>query len=422
MKRLQAQVGENGQLIFPEELNLRYGLKPGTQVYVDETAKGPRLRLPITHLKKIYIEPTNRCNLDCRICMRNAWNEPLGHMNRETFSRIIEGLRDFSPPPIVFFGALGEPLAHPEIPDMVAQAKALGSSVELITNGTLLTKDLSKQLIDAGLDMLWVSVDGATPESYADVRLGAMFPEVLANLKAFRDARWSKPSKSLFSGFQMNPEIGIVFVAMKRNIHELPSVLTLATKLGATRVLVSNILPYTEEMGKEVLYSRSLTDVVYQSSRFRLDLPKIDIDENSKRSLYLSLRSRYSISLVSGHLSERNDYCPFIENGVTAISWEGNLSPCLPLLHSHKSYFDGIERTSRHHTVGNINEHSVRDLWDKPEYLSFRERVQTFDFAPCTYCGSWSCSLFWENEEDCLGNSFPTCGGCLWAQGVIQCP
>ena len=422
MKRLQAQVGENGQLIFPEELNLRYGLKPGTQVYVDETAKGPRLRLPITHLRKIYIEPTNRCNLDCRICMRNAWNEPLGHMNRETFSRIIEGLRDFSPPPTVFFGALGEPLAHPEIPDMVAQAKALGSSVELITNGTLLTKDLSKQLIDAGLDMLWVSVDGATPESYADVRLGAMFPEVLANLKAFRDARWSKPSKSLLSGFQMNPEIGIVFVAMKRNIHELPSVLTLATKLGATRVLVSNILPYTEEMGKEVLYSRSLTDVVYQSSRFQLDLPKIDIDENSKRSLYLSLRSRYSISLVSGHLWERNDYCPFIENGVTAISWEGNLSPCLPLLHSHKSYFDGIERTSRHHTVGNINEHSVRDLWDKPEYLSFRERVQTFDFAPCTYCGSWSCSLFWENEEDCLGNSFPTCGGCLWAQGVIQCP
>jgi MoaA/NifB/PqqE/SkfB family radical SAM enzyme len=173
-------------------------------------------------------------------------------------------------------------------------------------------------------------------------------------------------------------------------------------------------------MGKEVLYSRSLTDIVYQSSVFRLDLPKIDIDEATKKSLYLSMRARHSISFVSGHLWERNDYCPFIENGATAISWEGNLSPCLPLLHSHTSYFDGIERVSRHYTVGNVNEISVQDLWNKPEYLSFRERVQTFDFVPCTYCGS--CSLFWENEEDCLGNSFPTCGGCLWAQGVIQCP
>ncbi len=420
MKRLQARVDKNGQLIFPEEFNLRYGLKPGTQVYVDETAKGPRLRLPITHLKKVYIEPTNRCNLDCRTCMRKVWDEPLGHMSRETFSRIIEGLRDFSPPPTVFFGALGEPLAHPDILDMVVQAKTLGSSVELITNGTLLTKDLSKQLIDAGLDMLWVSLDGATPECYGDVRLGAMFPEVLANLKAFRDARWSNPSPLPFLGFQVKPEIGIVFVAMKRNIHELPSLLTLATKLGVNRVLVSNVLPYTDEMGKEVLYSRSLTDIVYQSSVFRLDLPKIDIDEKTKKSLYLSMRARHSISFVSGHLWERNDYCPFIENGATAISWEGNLCPCLPLLHSHTSYFDGIERVSRHYTVGNVNEHSVQDLWDKPEYLSFRERVQTFDFAPCTYCGS--CSLFWENEEDCLGNSFPTCGGCLWAQGVIQCP
>jgi bifunctional DNA-binding transcriptional regulator/antitoxin component of YhaV-PrlF toxin-antitoxin module len=102
MNKLQAQVDKNGQLSFPEEFNLRYGLEPGARVYVDETAKGPRLRLPVTHLKKVYIEPTNRCNLDCRTCMRHAWDEALGQMSRETFSCIIEGLR-FSPPPAIFF-------------------------------------------------------------------------------------------------------------------------------------------------------------------------------------------------------------------------------------------------------------------------------------------------------------------------------
>jgi len=67
----------------------------------------------------------------------------------------------------VFFGGFGEPLAHRRLVAMVGQAKALGSPVELITNGTLLTEAVSRRLIAAQLDVLWVSLDGATPESYA---------------------------------------------------------------------------------------------------------------------------------------------------------------------------------------------------------------------------------------------------------------
>jgi MoaA/NifB/PqqE/SkfB family radical SAM enzyme len=421
MDKCRAHVGPDGELIFPQEFGLRYGLKPGAQVLIDETAKGPRLRLPVTHLNKVYLEPTNRCNLDCSTCMRNAWDEPLGCMSKETFLRIMEALKQFSPPPSVFLGGLGEPLFHPDIIEMTAEAKSLNSPVELITNGTLLTKNISEQLIDAGLDRLWVSLDGATPESYGDIRLGALFPEVLNNLKTFHDARLYNHSPSSFTDYHLKPELGIVFVAMKRNIHDLPSLLSLARRLGAGTVLVSNVLPYSAEMGKEILYSRSVTNVLYQSSAFRLDLPKIDVDETTQKSLYESMRAGHSLSLARGHLGEGNDYCPFIENGACAISWEGKLSPCLALLHSHKNYFDGIERFSRRCAIGNVNEHSIKDLWEKPEYLSFRERVQAFDFSPCTYC-SGGCPLFEENEKDCLGNSFPTCGGCLWAQGIVQCP
>ena len=60
------------------------------------------------------------------------------------------------------------------------------------------------------------------------------------------------------------------------------------------------------------------------------------------------------------------------------------------------------------------------DLWLDPDYLHYRERVHSFAFAPCTACGG--CELLETNEEDCLGNTFPSCGCCLWAQGLIQCP
>ena len=117
---------------------------------------------------------------------------------------------------------------------------------------------------------------------------------------------------------------------------------------------------------------------------------------------------------------ESNDCCPFSEGGSMAIGWEGNLSPCLPLLHNHITYLNGWERSLKRHAVGNVIERDLNVLWNEPEYVAFRERVQKFDFSYCIFCGG--CNLLESNEEDCFGNAFPVCGGCMWAQGVIQCP
>jgi len=413
MRKIQAHVDEEGRLVLPKALVSQYGLKPGAQVLIDEKASGLHVHSPAGHLGKVYIEPTNGCNLRCVTCVRNVWDEPLGLMESRTFARVIEGLRDFSPPPMVFFGGFGEPLSHPDIIDMVHQAKAIGSRVELITNGTLLTPDLSKGLISAGLNTLWVSLDGASPESYADVRLGATLPEVLANMTSFRHACRGDI-------FLPEPSIGIVFVAMQRNIADLSSILGLANRFQATHLLVTNVLPYTSEMYHEILYLRALNDVVYAPSPYRFSLPKIDVDSVTYDSLYHALRNWRSVNFAGGDLCESTNRCPFIESGATAISWEGNISPCLPLLHTHVTYLFDTERSLKRHIVGNVNERSVSDLWHSPDYVAFRERVQEFDFSPCTSCGG--CELFDSNEEDCFGNTLPTCGGCLWAQGIIQCP
>jgi len=414
---LRAYVDYEGRLVLPAEIVSRYGLKPGIEVHIDDGSNGLRLRQPVMHLSKMYIEPTNGCNLACRTCIRNGWEEPLGQMDRQIFSRIVEGLRNFSPVPSIFFGGFGEPLSHPDIVDMVAQVKSIGAAVELITNGTLLTKDMSHQLIESGLDGLWVSLDGAKPESYADVRLGAALPEVISNLADFRDAC---PLSDYLFRYPTKPKIGIVFVAMKRNIADLPSVVQLGNRLGAMQFLITNVVPYTAEMRNEVLYTRSISDIVFTPSMFRLDLPKIDVDNLTHESLFTIMRGAHSVWLAGRSFEETTDRCPFIEKGVTAISWEGNVSPCLPLLHSHMSYVDGRERFSRHYIVGNVAECDLEDLWNVPEYVAFRERVQEFEFSPCMICGG--CDLFEKNEEDCFGSPFPTCGGCLWAQGIIRCP
>ena len=128
--------------------------------------------------------------------------------------------------------------------------------------------------------MLWVSLDGATPESYKDVRLGAALPEVISNLQQFRRCPLA-PSWMELGGLDLllKPQLGVVFVAMKRNITDLPAVFSLASQLGSLHFLVTNVLPYTPEMEDEILYSRAISDAIYTSVPLlrSLDFPKMDV-------------------------------------------------------------------------------------------------------------------------------------------------
>jgi len=408
-----AQVDDAGHLVLSPDLAARYGIKPGARVRVDERVNGFNVRRTASQLAKLYVEPTTLCNLKCPICVRNAWDEPWGLMSDDVFESVVDGLRAFSPPPAMFFGGFGEPLFHPRIIEMVRQAKLLGAWVELITNGTRLTGDLPRELIAAGLDGLWVSIDGATPESYADVRLGAALSQVRQNVKQFADAR--VPAQ------RPTPELGIAFVAMKRNVADLPAVLRLGRRLGVSRFLVTNVLPYADALQDEVLYHCALRDNFDLPSIWvpRVSLSKIDVNDTTGAPLHWVMRGIANVIWAGNNLGNANDRCPFVEGAAGAVSWDGGLSPCLPLLHNHTSYLNGRERRSRRWVIGNVLESTLTDLWDAPTHRAFRQRVQEWDFPPCTFCG---CDLSEANEEDCFGNPFPTCGGCLWAQGVIQCP
>ncbi len=421
-KGLEADVDESGRLVLPASLVKNYGLVPGTKIWLEANGNGVHLHRPVTQLARVYIEPTNRCNLDCVTCIRHSWDEPMGEMSSEVFSRIVEGVKAFSPRPSVFFGGLGEPLAHPNIVDMVSRMKALGCSVELITNATLLTQSLSKQLIDAGLDILWVSLDGATPESYKDVRLGGALPEVISNLEGFRKARWTKQNELGGLELLLRPQLGVEFVAMKRNIADLPKVLSLARSLGAIHFLVTNVQPYTPDMQEEILYSRAINDSIYLSAPLlrSLDYPKMDVGPATREALYDALRGDHYLSISGANFAERNNRCPFIEKGSVSFRWDGDASPCLALLHDHKAYVHKYERLLKRKSVGNVLNHSVEDIWTQRDYVEIRKRIQEFNFSPCILCGG--CDLFESNQEDCIGSPTPACGGCLWAQGIIRCP
>ncbi|RPI02848.1 MAG: hypothetical protein EHM71_15020 [Zetaproteobacteria bacterium] len=128
----------------------------------------------------------------------------------------------------------------------------------------------------------------------------------------------------------------------------------------------------------------------------------------------------YAPRLEGAELLWPADRCPFVARGSTCVRWDGAVSPCLPLLHTHESYLENRLRTVTAHTMGSVEEQSLQEIWMSPEYVGLRQRLEDFDFSPCTACNS--CEKADGNQEDCFGNTTPACGGCLWAQGFIQCP
>jgi MoaA/NifB/PqqE/SkfB family radical SAM enzyme len=373
------------------------------------SGKGGTVALPLDMLAKLYVEPTNRCNLDCRTCMRHGWEEDLGFMEFGLFEKIIADLRSFPKRPDIFFGGFGEPLGHPRIADMVALAKRSGAKVELISNGILLDDEMAERLIAAGLDCLWVSIDGASPQSYADVRLGDYLPQIIANLERLHEKRGLNPAKK--------PELGISFVAMKRNIADLPAVLVLARRLGASQFSLSNIEPYTAAMAKEILYAQGLFEPIPAEG---METPRLDFELKNAAALK-KLAGLFPTSGAStAQIAARSGLCPFLQRRSASVRWDGQVGPCLPLLHTHTVFLNGHSRTWPEFHLGSLRELSLADFWNSEAWCDFRRKLEVFSFAPCSTCNS--CDLPDINNEDCYGNVHPACGGCLWSQGFIQCP
>lgn len=373
-------------------------------------------------LKKLYIEPTSKCNLNCKMCFRNTWiDEELGNMTMETFNGAINTMP--SGVEKIFFGGMGEPLFHPNIIEMVKIASSKVKEVELLTNGTLLSEEMSKKLLEAGLTMLWISIDSLESEGYEKIRVNSKLEKVINNIKTFNKLREYNIESNKAKN---NVKLGIAFVAMKSNIDQLEKMPLFCAIHGVSKVNVSNLLPSDETSVDNILYSRALGVDTSSELMFNI-LPEINIPimdwniQNVGKSVNKLLKSQVSsLSICNNKISRKSNCCKFIEEGCSFIKHNGNVSPCMGVLHSSETYLFDEKRKVYHHSFGNVLDDTLKSIWNKEEYCVFRETVRKFNFSPCVVCGG--CENWKENKEDCFGNSKPTCGACLWSEGVITCP
>ncbi|RAK08099.1 MoaA/NifB/PqqE/SkfB family radical SAM enzyme [Halanaerobium saccharolyticum] len=405
---------KDGKLELPEELNEKIGLDSGTKVKLQFNQNGIYIERADPRLTRVYIEPTSDCNLNCKTCVRHSWDEEMGFMEMAAYLKLIEELKDFKGLDKISFWGIGEPLFHPQIAEMIGLASRLGVKTQIITNGLLLDQEKAEALLEDGLDSLVVSVDGTSPETMADIRSGADLKTVIENVQNFRSLRNKK---------QKECEIGIEYVIMKSNVDELKDLRKLAFRMGASFIFLTNLLPYTEDMTDEILYSFSISrsqPEIRTKHRPEIYLPPTDLREDIIRDLSAVGGKSSSISTTQVPFNPHRGYCKFIEDGSIAVNWQGEISPCIALMHSYDLYIREREKHINKFSLGKITEESLLEIWNKEQFKDFRKKVKEFPFSDCTQCSG--CEMSKENTEDCHGNEFPVCGDCLWARGVIQCP
>ena len=140
------------------------------------------------------LEVNASCNLRCVMCVMAAGEsdyhlpgKPM--MDMGLYRRIMDQARA-NDLPAMTFGFLSEPLLCPDIAEMIRLARRAGvMDIRLGTNGMLLTRDISRQLIEAGLTRLEVSVDAFYAETYARIRRGGSLEKITANILDFLEIR-----------------------------------------------------------------------------------------------------------------------------------------------------------------------------------------------------------------------------------------
>ena len=186
--------------------------------YRDKWHKNPEKQIVGNFPLHLDIESTRKCNLRCPMCPRTIKlnrGEKIEEddMDFGLFKKIIdEGVANGLY--AIKLSYLGEPLICKDIVKMVAYAKSKGIvDIMFNTNGVLLTKNMSKKLIKAGLDKIFISFDSPFKERYEKIRVGAKFEKTIENVKNLIEIRTKLNSPT--------PIVRISMVTMKENKDEV---------------------------------------------------------------------------------------------------------------------------------------------------------------------------------------------------------
>jgi MoaA/NifB/PqqE/SkfB family radical SAM enzyme len=197
----------------------------------------------------IQIEPTTRCNFSCRFCAGR--HLPHHDLNFKDYEQIIHSFPELKH---IELQGEGEPFLHPQFIQMIEYARKQLSDVRIssITNGSILTPELVKQVLEVQLHNLDFSIDSANPQTFHQIR-GGNLKKIIEHIEKLITCRDQQ-------GLEL-PTIGMHVTIQRKTMHEFLGIVELFKKLNLDGRLSIQMLQkmdnytqfYDEDMKQQVL-------------------------------------------------------------------------------------------------------------------------------------------------------------------------
>lgn len=344
-------------------------------------AVDPDKRRPIAEARacNVFIEVTNHCNLLCETCPRTfvTYEEPKT-LAWEDFLRIVAQFPEMER---AILHGIGEPLLNKDLPRMIAHLKGLGVQVLFNTNATLLNDEWARRLIEADLDELRVSIDGADPKTYALIRGAPLLHKLVRNLTHF-----VKVQRELSVD---HPRVSLWMTGMRENIAELPRVVQLAAQMGVPEVYLQRLVYYAHEPDAPGMMTGA--GQVFERWDEQVD-QALRAAELLAGQLGVALRAsgattpRRSLQ-GEGHLAPAWPERPWtacMRPWTTAyITANGNALPCCISPFATRDY-ESLK-------LGNLFDQPFDEVWNDERYQEWRRRL--LSDRPHSACAG--CGVYW---------------------------
>jgi MoaA/NifB/PqqE/SkfB family radical SAM enzyme len=319
----------------------------------------------------LYLETTNRCNLLCETCPRTFEElEPPADLSWELFTSIVDQYPNIQR--VVLHG-VGEPMMVAELPAMIRYLKARGTYVLFNTNGTLMREKKNRELIEAGLDELRISLDAAEPKAFEIVRGRDLFHRIVRNVKNFVALKEAMGAKT--------PRLSLWLTGLRETIEQLPAFIRLAHEIGVPEV--------------------HLQRLVFPNSAFGLARPESSLFErcDAEEGNYLleaeKIAARLGVMFDASGAAEPE---ASLRRGDGDAPWSlcrrpwslmyftahGRALPCCIAPFSMHGY--------ENFTLGDARHQTLPEIWNSPAYQAFRsELLSEHPPKACKGCGlRWS--------------------------------
>jgi len=297
--------------------------------------------------QRLVLELTNTCNLSCVMCGRQekafqptffdmAWLEKLAPI----LDRVTE---------VTLFG-WGEPTVHPKFREVLEYLDCFPVKKYFVTNGMLL--HTYSDIIVKTVDVLAVSLDGATQATNDRIRRGADFNKIVENLRSLVAKRNASAQK--------RPYINFVMTLMRDNLHELPQMVELAHSLCIEEVKAVYLTSFSDGLVPQVLFDlQEEVQAVFEET--------------------LKLAKRHGVLIKLPYIQGQDPAGDALHKPCF-VGWrdfflgsDGFVRPC----QSTAQQFFSIHKQA-----------TFMEIWNSPEYLEFRRVVNFGKEMPhqCSLC------------------------------------